>query len=91
MNCKEVFIHFVREILYRVARAYFFLVSILMSGSVQVHTDREKVSTRVANKYFFLGSILITVSVHTDREKVSTKPLIILIKALNEGLSSVLL
>ena len=64
MNCKEVFIHFVREILYRVARAYFFLVSILISGSVQVHTDREK---------------------------VSTKPLIILIKALNEGLSSVLL
>ena len=36
---------------------------------------------------FFLGSILITGSVHTDREKVSTKPLIILIKALNEGLS----
>ena len=64
MNCKEVFIHFVREILYRVARASFFLVSILISGSVQVHTDREK---------------------------VSTKPLIILIKALNEGLSSVLL
>ena len=64
MNCKEVFIHFVREILYRVARAYFFLVSILISGSVQVQTDREK---------------------------VSTKPLIILIKALNEGLSSVLL
>ena len=62
MNCKEVFIHFVREILYRVARAYFFLVSILISGSVQVHTDREK---------------------------VSTKPLIILIKALNERLSTV--
>ena len=64
MNCKEVFIHFVREILYRVASAYFFLGSILIPGSVHVHTDREK---------------------------VSTKPLIILIKALNEGLSSVLL
>ena len=64
MNRKEVFIHFVREISYRVARAYFFLVSILIPGSVQVQTDREK---------------------------VPTKPLVILIKALNEGLSSVLL
>ena len=45
-------------------------------------------SIRVASAYFFLGSILITGSVHTDREKVSTKPLIILIKALNEGLSA---
>ena len=49
------------------------------------------VESRVASAYFFLGSILITVSVHTDREKVSTKPLIILIKALNEGLSAILL
>ena len=45
----------------------------------------RKVYGRVASTYFFLGSILITVSVHTDREKVSSKPLIILIKALNEG------
>ena len=45
----------------------------------------------VASAYFFLGSILITGSAHTDREKVSTKPLIMLIKALNEGLSAILL
>ena len=51
----------------------------------------KALTIRVASAYFFLGSILITGSVHTDREKVSTKSLIILVKALNEGLSSILL
>ena len=49
-------------------------------------TKMKKIAGWLAHT-FFLGSILITGSVHTDREKVSTKPLIILIKALNEGLS----
>ena len=44
----------------------------------------------MASTYLFLGSVLITGSVHTYKEKVSTKPLILLIKALYEGLSAIL-
>ena len=53
--------------------------------------QQPKIWGRVASAYSFLGRILITVSVHTDREKVSTNSLIILMKALNEGLSAILL
>ena len=44
----------------------------------------------MASTYLFLGSVLITGSGHTYRGKVSTKPLILLIKALYEGLSAIL-
>ena len=69
----------------------FFTLLVEMDTDTDLMDDCFKyVDDMVASAYFFLGSILITVSVHTDREKVSTKPLIILIKTLNEGLSSIL-